>query len=107
MSLPTTYRSYKTHDENMSKIGVESSSMQQADYQCHRPNPEIKESVSLHKSRTTVSHSRMNQVRSEEEEKERKRNRKDRGQEADGKKDSPNKNKNLSEEPKQGLSSHN
>ena len=47
----------------------------------------------------------MNQARSEEEEKERKRDRKDSGQEADGKKGSPTKQKvkNTSEELKQGL----
>ena len=38
---------------------------------------------------------RMNQARSEEEEKERKRDRKDRGQEADGKKGSPTKQKHI------------
>ena len=30
-------RSYKRHEENKRKIGQECSSMQQADYQCHRP----------------------------------------------------------------------
>ena len=39
--------------------------------------------------------SRMNQAWSEEEEKERKRDRKDRGQEADGKKGSPTKQKHI------------
>ena len=37
----------------------------------------------------------MNQARSEEEEKERKRDRKDRGQEANGKKGSPTKQKHI------------
>ena len=32
-------RAYKRHKENKSKIGQERSSMQQADYQCHRPTP--------------------------------------------------------------------
>ena len=32
-------RSYKRHEENKSKIGQGRSSMQQADYQCHRPTP--------------------------------------------------------------------
>ena len=32
-------RSYKRHEENKRKIGQERSSMQQADYQCHRPTP--------------------------------------------------------------------
>ena len=50
----------------------------------------MQESVSMHKSPTPVRHSRMNQARSEEEEKERQ---KDRGQEADGKKGSPTKQK--------------
>ena len=87
--------------ENKSKIGQERSSMQQADYQCHRPTPWMQESVSMHKSPAPVTHSRMNQARSEEEEKERKRDRKDRGQESDGK--AAQQNKNLSEELKQGL----
>ena len=30
---------YKRHEENKSKIGQERSSMQQADYQRHRPTP--------------------------------------------------------------------
>ena len=68
--------------------------------------PWMQESVSMHKSPAPVRHSRMNQARSEEEEKERKRDRKDRGQEADGKKGSPNKTKNSSEELKQGLPGH-
>ena len=66
-------RSYKKHEENKSKIGQERSSMQQADYQCHRPTPWMQESVSMHKIPTPVRHSRMNQARSEEEEKERQR----------------------------------
>ena len=98
-------RSYKRHEENKRKIGQERSSMQQADYQCHRPTPWMQESVSMHKSPTPVRHSRMNQARSEEEEKERKRDRRDRGQEADGKKGSPTK-QNTSEELKQGLPGH-
>ena len=128
--------SYKRHEENKRKIGQECSSMQQADYQCHRPTPWMQESVSMnarkcvheckkvcpwmqesvsmnarkcvheckkvcpwmqesvfmHKSPTPVRHSRMNQARSEEEEK---RDRKDRGQEADGKKGSPTKQKHI------------
>ena len=32
-------RSYKKHEENKSKIGQERSSIQQADYQFHRPTP--------------------------------------------------------------------
>ena len=51
--------------------------------------------VSMHKSPTPLRHSRMNQARSEGEEKERKRDRKDRGQEADGKKGSPTKQKHI------------
>ena len=47
------------------------------------------------KSPTPVRHSRMNQARSEEEEKERKRDKKDIGQEADGKKGSPTKQKHI------------
>ena len=67
----------------------------------------MQESVSMHKSPTPVSHSRMNQARSEEEEKKMKIDRKDREQEADGKKGSPTKQKpNLSEELKQGLPRH-
>ena len=62
----------------------------------------MQESVSMHKSPTSLRQSRMNQARSEEEEKERKKDRKDRGQEADGKKGSPTK-QNTSEELKQGL----
>ena len=42
---------------------------------------------------TPARHSRMNQARSEEEGKERKRDMEDRGQEADGKKGSPPKQK--------------
>ena len=71
--------------------------MQQADYQCHRPTPWMQERMSMHKSPTPVRHSRMNQARSEEEEKERKTGRKDRGQEADGKKGSPTKQKHIRE----------
>ena len=82
-------RSYKRHEESKNKIGQERSSMQQADYQCHRPTPWMQESVSMHKSPTPVRQSRMNQARSAEEGKERKRDRKDRGQEDDGKKGSP------------------
>ena len=48
--------------------------------------------MSMHKSPTPLRHSRMNQARSEELEKERKR---DRGQEADGKKGSPTKQKHI------------
>ena len=73
-------RSYKRHAEKKRRIGQERSSMQQADYQCHRPTPWMQESASMHKNPTPVRHSRMNQARSEEEEKERKRDRKDRGQ---------------------------
>ena len=65
----------------------------------------MQESVSMHKGRNPVRHSRMNQARSEEEEKERKRDRKDRGQEADGQKGSSTK-QNISEELKQGLPRH-
>ena len=55
----------------------------------------MQESVSMHKSPIQVGHSRMNQARLEEEEKEMKRDRKDRGQEADGKKGSPTKQKHI------------
>ena len=55
----------------------------------------MQESVSMHKSTAPVRHSRMNQARSEEEEKEKKRDGKDRGQEADGKKGSPTKQKHI------------
>ena len=55
----------------------------------------MQESVSMDKSPTSLRHSRMNQARSEKKEKERKRNRKDRGQEADGKKGSPTKQKHI------------
>ena len=58
--------------------------MKQADYQCYWPNPWMQESVSMHKSPT-------HQAKSEE--KERKRDRKDKGQEADGKKGRPTKQK--------------
>ena len=51
----------------------------------------MQESVSMHKSPTPLRQSRMNQARSEEEEKDRK----DRGQEADGKKGSPTKQKHI------------
>ena len=47
----------------------------------------------MSKNSNPITHSRMNQARSEKEEKERKRDRKDRGQEADGKKGSPTKQK--------------
>ena len=50
----------------------------------------MQESVSMHKSPTPLRHSRMNQAKSEEEEKERKR---DSGQEADGNKVNPTKQK--------------
>ena len=40
VSIPTTKRrSYKRHEENKRKTEQERSSMQQADYQCHRPTP--------------------------------------------------------------------
>ena len=55
----------------------------------------MQKSVSMHKSPNPLRHSRMNQARSEEEEKERKRDRKDKGQEADGKKGSPTKQKHI------------
>ena len=55
----------------------------------------MNESVSMHKSPIQLRHSRMNQARSEEEEKERKRDRKDRGQETDGKKGNPIKQKHF------------
>ena len=61
----------------------------------------MQKSVSMHKSPTQLSHSRMNQAWSEEEEKEWKIYRKERGQEADGKKAAPppkKKKKKLSEE---------
>ena len=88
-------RSYKRHKENKRKIRQERSSMQQADYQCHRPTPWMQESVSMHKSPTPLRHSRKNQARSEEEEKERNRVRKNKGQEADRKKGSPTKQKHI------------
>ena len=69
--------------------------MQQADYHRHRPTPWMQESVSMHKNPAQLRHSRMIQARSEEEEKERKRDRKDRGQEGDGKKGSPTKQKHI------------
>ena len=47
-------RSFKIHEENKSKIGQKRSSMQQGDYQCHRPNPCMQESVSMHESPTLV-----------------------------------------------------
>ena len=43
MSFPIT----EVHEENKRKIGQERSSMQQADYQCHRPTPWMQESVSM------------------------------------------------------------
>ena len=64
-------RSHKRHEENKRKIGQERCSMQQVDYQYHRPTPWMQESVSMKKSPTPVRHSRMNQARSEEEEKKR------------------------------------
>ena len=88
-------RSNKRHKENKRKIVQECSSMQQADYQCHRPTPWMQESVSMHKGPNTVRHSRMNQARSEGEEKERKRDWEDRDQEVDGKKGSPTKQKHI------------
>ena len=63
-------RSYKRHEENKRKLGQERSSMQQADYQCHRPTPWMQESVSMHE-RSIPDDSRMNQARSEEEKKKR------------------------------------
>ena len=54
----------------------------------------MQESVSMNKSPTPLRQSRMNQARLEEEEKE-KRDRKDRGQEADGTKGSPTKQKHI------------
>ena len=74
----------------------EHGSMKQADHQCHWPTPWMQENDSMHKkpySWHPVRHSCMNQARSEEEEKERKQDRKDRGQEANGKKGSPTKQK--------------
>ena len=65
----------------------------------------MQESGSMHKSPAPVRYSRMNQARSEEDEKEREKDRNDRGQEADGKNGSP-KNKNMSDELKQGLARH-
>ena len=88
-------RSYKRHEENKSKSGQERSSMQQADFECHRPTQWMQVSVSMHKNPThSGRHSRMNQATSEERE--------DRGQEADGKKGSTTK-QNTSDELKQGL----
>ena len=69
--------------------------MQQTDYNRHRPTPQMQESLSMHTSPNSLRHSRMNQARSEEDEKERKRDRKDRGQEADGKKGNPTKQKHI------------
>ena len=62
--------SYNRHEENKSKSGQERSSMQQADYQCHRPTLWMQESVSLHQSPAPLRHLRMNQARWEEEERE-------------------------------------
>ena len=70
MCLFQLLRFCKRHEENKSKIGQKRSSMQQADYQCHRPTPWMQESVSMHKSPAPLRQSRMNQARSEEEEKE-------------------------------------
>ena len=54
----------------------------------------MQESVSMHKSPTQLRHSLLNLGRPEDKEKkERKRNKKDKGQEADGKKGSPTKQK--------------
>ena len=83
---PFQQLSCKRPEENKRKIGQERSSIQQDDYQCHRPTPWMQESVSMHKSPNPFRQSRMNQARSEEEDKKRKRDRKDRDQEADGKK---------------------
>ena len=58
---------YKKCEESKRKIWQECSSMQQADYQCHRPTPWMQESVAMHKSPTPVRYSRMNQARSEKE----------------------------------------
>ena len=87
-------RSYKRHEENKSKNCQKRSPMQQADYQCHRPTPWMQESVSMHKSQTSVRHSRMNQARSAEEEKKKKDRRL-------MERNSAYQNKNLSEELKQ------
>ena len=57
----------------------------------------MQESVSMHKSPTQLRQLLMNQARPDEEEEERKRDRKDRGQEADGKKGSPTKQKRIGE----------
>ena len=91
---PSQLRSYKRHQDK-SKNWQKRSSIQQADYQCHRPTPWMQKSVSMHKSPTPVRHSRMNQARSEEEEK-----RKEEGQESPMtggwlKESQPNKTKNL------------
>ena len=59
------------------------------------PLHECKKVCPCTKALPPLRHSRMNQARSEEEEKERKRDRKDRGQEADGKKGSPTKQKHI------------
>ena len=66
---------------------------------CSRPTtsvigpPWMQGSVFMHKNSAQIRHSRMNQARLEEEENGRKRDRKDRGQEADGKRGSPTKQK--------------
>ena len=75
--------------------------MQKADYHCHQLTPWMQESVSMHKSPTPVSHSCMNQAKSEEEEGDRKA----RGQESMERK-AAQQNKNLSEELKQSLPRH-
>ena len=67
--------------------------MQQADNQFHWPTPWMQESVSMHKRPIPFMHLSMSKAGSEEEEKERNRDRKDRGQEVDGKKGSPAKQK--------------
>ena len=89
-------RSYKRHEENKRKIGQERSSMQQADYQRHRPTPWMQESVSMHKIPTSVRYSRMNQAKTKEEEKETEARRLMERKAAQ-------QNKNTSEELKQGL----
>ena len=64
-------RSYKRREENKSKIEMERNSIQEVDYQFHRPTPWMQESVSMHKRSIPFRHSRMNQARSEEDEEER------------------------------------
>ena len=73
------------------KIGLECSSMQQADYQCHQPTHSMNARKCVHAQKPYPSQAIAHKASKVRGKKGMKRDRKDRGQEADGKKGSPTK----------------